>query len=50
MFVVTEQFLYDIVKEHGKYPVSTDGETWYPLQACQFLKLKHMFIPLMRKV
>ena len=37
---IAERFLSDIVKEHGKCPVSTDGGTWYP-QACQFLKLKH---------
>ena len=24
----------------GGYPVSTDGDTWYP-QACKFLKLEH---------
>ena len=28
-------------KTHGKHPVSTDGGTWYPPQACQFLKLQH---------
>ena len=27
--------------EHGKHPVSTDGGTWYPQQACRFLKLDH---------
>ncbi len=37
---VAEHFLSDIVDKHGKYPVSTDGGTWYP-QACHFLKLKH---------
>ncbi len=37
---VAERFLSDIVKIHGKHPVSTDGGTWYP-QACEFLKLKH---------
>jgi putative transposase len=29
------------VDEHGKHPVSTDGGTWYPPQACTFLKAKH---------
>ncbi len=37
---VAEHFLSDIVDKHGQYPVSTDGDTWYP-QACHFLKLKH---------
>jgi putative transposase len=39
MFVV-ERFLSNVIKEYGKYPVSTDGGTWYP-QACRFLKLVH---------
>ncbi len=38
---VAEHFLSDIVDKHGKHPISTDGGTWYPYQACQFLKLKH---------
>ena len=37
---VTERFLSNIVRDYGKYPVSTDGGTWYP-QACRFLKLDH---------
>ena len=37
---VAERFLSDLVKIHGKHPVSTDGGTWYP-QACRFLKLRH---------
>lgn len=37
---VTERFLSNIVRDHGKHPVSTDGGTWYP-QACRFLKLDH---------
>jgi putative transposase len=41
MFVVAERFLSDIVDKHGKYPISTDGGTWYPPQACRFLKLNH---------
>ncbi len=45
-----ERFLSDIVKEHDKYPISTDGRgTWYP-QACQFLEMKHHIHFLMRKV
>ena len=38
---VTEHFLSDIVDKHGRQPVSTDGGTWYPPQACRFLKLDH---------
>ena len=38
--LVAERFMPDLVKIHGKHPVSTDGGTWYPM-ACQFLKLKH---------
>jgi putative transposase len=41
MFVV-ERFLSNVIKEYGKYPVSTDGGTWYP-QAYRFLKLFHHF-------
>jgi len=38
---VAQRFLYDITKDYGKHPVSIDGRTWYPPQACKFLKLKH---------
>jgi len=39
---VAERFLYNITKDYDKHPVSTaDGGTWYPPQACMFLKLKH---------
>jgi hypothetical protein len=42
MFVMAEQFLSDIVDEYGPHPVSTaDGGTWYPTQACKFLKLNY---------
>ncbi|WP_458721625.1 hypothetical protein [Candidatus Nitrosocosmicus sp. R] len=37
---VAERFISDVIKNHRKHPVSTDGGTWYP-QACGFLKLKH---------
>jgi putative transposase len=37
---VAERFLSDIVRNYGKYPVSTDGGTWYPM-ACRFLGLEH---------
>jgi len=42
MFVASRGFLYNITKDYGKHPVSTaDGGTWYPPQACKFLKLQH---------
>ncbi len=38
---VAERFLSDLVKIHGKHPVSTDGGgTWYPM-ACRFIGLEH---------
>ena len=40
MFVV-ERFLSNVIKDYGEHPVSTDGGTWYPPQACKYLKLKH---------
>jgi putative transposase len=41
MFVAIERFISDVVDEHGKHPVSTDGDgTLYP-QACKFLKIGH---------
>jgi putative transposase len=41
MFVVAERFISNVVKGCGEHPVSTDGGTWYPHQACKFLKLNH---------
>jgi putative transposase len=41
MFVAIERFISDVVEEHGEHLVSTDGGTWYPHQACRFLKLDH---------
>ena len=39
---VAERFLSNLIKDYDKHPVSTDGGgTWYPHQACQFLKLDH---------
>ncbi len=48
-----EHFLSNIIKEHDKKPVSTDGGgggggMWYPW-ACQFLQLNIIFILLLRK-
>jgi putative transposase len=37
MFVVAEHFLSDVVDDYGSHPVSTDGGSWYPSQACKFL-------------
>jgi len=39
--LVAEKFLPNIVKENNKYPVSTDGGTWYP-QGCRFLKIENL--------
>lgn len=47
MFVV-ERFPSDLVKIHAKYPVSTDGGTWYP-QACQFLNSRHHLHSILEK-
>jgi putative transposase len=41
MLVVAEQFLKGLVNKYGKHSISTDGATWYPPQACKFLKIKH---------
>ena len=30
-----------LIKIHGKHNISTDGGTWYPPQACKFLKVDH---------
>jgi putative transposase len=38
--LVSERFIVSLINTYGKYPVSTNGGTWYP-QACKFLKLKH---------
>ncbi len=38
---VAERFISDVVEDYGEHPVSTDGGTWYPPQACRFLKLTH---------
>jgi putative transposase len=40
ILVAAEQFLEELIKKYGEYPVSTDGGSWYP-QACRFLKLHH---------
>ena len=42
MFVASERFLSHVIKEYGEHSISTDGgDTWYPPQACKFLKLNH---------
>ncbi len=42
MFLAMEKFIAGLTKVYDKHSVSTtDGGTWYPHQACRFLKLKH---------
>ena len=42
MLIVAERFIASLINTYGKHPVSTtDGGTWYPPQACRFLKLKY---------
>ncbi len=44
MFVATEKFIAGLTKVYDKHSSvsTTDGErTWYPHQACRFLKLMH---------
>ena len=40
--LIAELFIaVDLVRIHGRHPISTDGGgTWYP-QACRFFKLDH---------
>ncbi|MDN5868326.1 MAG: DDE-type integrase/transposase/recombinase [Candidatus Nitrosocosmicus sp.] len=37
---VAERFMSNLIKGHGRHPVSTDGGTGYP-QAYRFLALEH---------
>jgi putative transposase len=37
---VAERFLFNLLEEYGKHPISTDGGTWYP-QAYKFLEVEH---------
>ena len=39
--LIAERFIASLIDKYGKHPISTDGDTWYPPQACQFLKLQH---------
>jgi putative transposase len=39
--LVAERFIAYLIDKYGKHPISTDGGTWYPPQACQFLQLDH---------
>ena len=43
--LIAERVLSKNIDKYGKHPsVSSDGGgTWYPHQACQFLKLQHHF-------
>ena len=36
---VEERSLSNVLDKYGKHQVSSDGITWYPLQACKFLNL-----------
>ena len=50
--LVAERFIIasPLINKFGKCPVSTDGGTWYPPQACQFLDVEHhISIPHLRK-
>jgi transposase-like protein len=38
---VAENFIRSLVEKYGRQIVYTDGGTWYPQQACNFLHLKH---------
>jgi putative transposase len=38
--LVVERFLFYLLEEYGKHPISTDGGTWYP-QAYKFLEVEH---------
>src|SRR6476659_8158368 len=40
--LVAERFIIaSLINKFGKCPVSTDGGTWYPPQAYQFLDVEH---------
>ena len=41
MFVAA-RFISNLVKRYGEQPVSTDGGTLYPPQACKFLIKHHL--------
>ncbi len=45
---VAERFIANLVKNHWKHRVSTDGGTWYP-QVCQLLKIRHHIHSLFEK-
>jgi putative transposase len=45
LIVVAERFILSLIDKYGKHHISTaDGDDGirYPLQACKFLKLKHL--------
>jgi putative transposase len=49
---VAERFISKLVKRYREHhPVSTDddGGTWYPAQACKFLKIKHHLHSVLKK-
>jgi putative transposase len=46
--LVAHRFIQSMIREYGKYNISTDGGTWYP-QACIFLNVEHHFHSLYQK-
>ncbi len=48
--LIAEHYISSLINKYDRYPVSTDGGTWYPPQACKFLKLNIICILLLRKV
>jgi hypothetical protein len=43
--LIAGQYMSSLINKYDRYPVSADGGTWYPPQACHFLKLKHHLHP-----
>lgn len=47
-YVCDVEDLFCLIKIHGEYSISPDGETWYT-QVCKFLKLDHHLLIHLRK-
>ena len=43
--LIAEHYISSLINKYDRYPISTDGGTWYPPQVCHFLKLKHHLHP-----
>ena len=39
--LLAEQFFKYLINRYGKHPISSDGCTWYPPQACKILNIDH---------